>query len=73
MAKADRRAVITSKMGSNEVEAEAESQNTNTRKVAYIWSQEYEQVSDCLPSNIGRVAAPQSPFLTHISPLEFTL
>jgi len=24
-------------------------------KVMYIWSKEYEEVCDCLPSNIGRV------------------
>lgn len=38
-------------MGSNE----AEPSNANSKKVAYIWSKEYEEVSDCLPSNLGRV------------------
>jgi hypothetical protein len=28
------------------------------RKVAYLWSKEYEQVCDDLPSNIGRVLFP---------------
>jgi hypothetical protein len=35
----------------------AEPNGPDKKKVAYIWSQEYEQISDCLPSNIGRVPA----------------
>jgi len=32
-----------------------------SRKVGYIWSEEYEQVCDQLPSNIGRVSISKLP------------
>jgi hypothetical protein len=41
--------------------------DTTDRNVAYIWSKEYEEVSDCLPSNIGRV-----PFYFERADLVFT-